>query len=132
MKRPSPLRSIRQRSGLTLTETAQRSGICKSDISDYELGKREAAPGTLARIVAAIDAAPSIDPGLELQHDLAEDLDVPYAEAETIRLGIDEAIRRRESSDMREVLEHFLVHALRRQRAILRAVRLRVESLTQS
>jgi hypothetical protein len=98
-------------------------------IAEIERGNRKAAPATLRAIMQAIEAIPPPDPDDELLRDMAQPLDVLHAEAECLHAGIDDAARRIGAGEDREVLLTFVAHAIRRQRAILRALTTRIESL---
>ena len=47
------MREARRRSGLSQSELAARAGVTQSVVSEYELGKRQPAVPTLARLIAA-------------------------------------------------------------------------------
>jgi transcriptional regulator with XRE-family HTH domain len=123
------LRRLRQLAGLTLEQLEARTGKSFGHLAGIERGERRATPETLRDILTALDAAPLPDPDDELLHDMAQPLDVLHAEAQCLHAGIDDAARRIGAGEDREVLLTFVAHAIRRQRAILRALTTRVESL---
>jgi transcriptional regulator with XRE-family HTH domain len=51
------LRERRRRSGLSLAQVARASGTAETNVSAYERGAKDPAARTLARILAAVDAA---------------------------------------------------------------------------
>lgn len=50
MLTPSKLRAIRALSGLTQVELAERAGISKAAVAEFELGKRELRTGTVVKL----------------------------------------------------------------------------------
>ena len=55
------LRTARERSGLSQSELARRSGVAQSVVSAYEAGKRQPALPTLAKLIAATGHTLAID-----------------------------------------------------------------------
>lgn len=129
----SPLRRLRQDKGLTLAQLSERikaaredaTGTSVNNLAAIERLERPASPETLRAILDAIDAGPPMDLDIELQDDLHADLDVLHAEAEMLHEGIQQAALRIGEGVDRELHLRLVVHGLRRQRAILAALRIR-------
>lgn len=63
---PTALQVIRERSGLSVSELARRSGVSQPHLSNLERGRRDASPATVKRLAVALDVpilALLADPG---------------------------------------------------------------------
>jgi transcriptional regulator with XRE-family HTH domain len=129
MAKSRSLRRLRQSAGLTLEQLSDRSGQSFGHLAAIERGERRPSPESLKRILDAIDATPAPDPAVELAHDVAQDLDVLQAESAMLQAGIETAAARIGAGQDRELNLRLVAHAIRRTRAILAALRLRVGSL---
>jgi transcriptional regulator with XRE-family HTH domain len=52
---PTALQVIRERSGLSVSELARRSGVSQPHLSNLERGRRDASPATVKRLAVALD-----------------------------------------------------------------------------
>ena len=51
---PAALRTIRERSGMTVTALAEAAGICQAHLSNIEAGRRNASPEVVMNLARAL------------------------------------------------------------------------------
>lgn len=66
---PVPIRTWRERRGLSRQDLAQRAGISASFLAQIESGRRKPSPETMRRLAAALSITARLRPGGDLKRE---------------------------------------------------------------